>query len=261
MSMDTHITLRQAVIGALVVLALAATFTAGTLVTGSRSPSAAASTTAGTSVTTTSGAQSPGITVTGTATVTGTPDTLRLAMSVTSTRSTVGDALAQANAAAARVQKALKNNGVAAKDLQTSGMSIYPQYAGSGSTITGYQVRESLTASLRDLGKAGAAISAAVTAGGNDARVDSVGLDLEDTGTLLTAARAKAVSDARTKAQQYADAADRGLGDLTSLTETVTSPSTPYAYDGMKATAPAPVPIQAGSQDVQVSVTAVFALR
>jgi hypothetical protein len=257
--MDTRITLRQALLGALAVLALAATFTVGTLVSSSRTDTAAAATT--TPATDATGTI-PGITVTSTATVTGTPDTLRLSMSVSVSRSSVGDALAQANAAAAKVQASLRKSGVAAKDLQTSGMSIYPTYGSSGSSITGYQVSESLTAVLRHLDKAGSAISAAAAAGGNDVRIDTVSLDIEDTGALLATARTKAVGDARTKAEQYAQAAGRDLGALTSLSESVSTPSSPYYPAPMSAdAAKSAVPIQAGSQHVQVSVTAVYALR
>ncbi len=252
---DNGISLRQGLFGALLVFALSAAVTVGTLVSSGRTAAAAATTS-----TTDNSAAAPGISVAGTATVTGTPDTLRLSMSVSVSRSSVGDALGQANAAAARVQAALKRSGVATKDLQTSGMSIYPTYGSSGSTITGYQVSESLTAVLRHLDKAGAAISAAVSAGGNDVRVDGVSLDIEDTGALLASARAEAVGDALTKAEQYARAAGREVGPLISLSESVT-PTRPVYPSAMGADAAKSVPIQAGSQDVQVTVSAVYALR
>ena len=256
--MDNGITLRQALLGALAALALAATFTVGTLVTSSRT--AAAATTTPATGTAEAGATS-GISVTSTATVTGTPDTLRLSMSVSVSRSSVGDALSQANAAASRVQAALRRSGVAAKDLQTSGMSIYPTYGSSGSTITGYQVSESLTAVLRHLDKAGSAIGAAVSAGGNDVRIDDVSLDIDDTGALLASARTQAVTGAHTKAEQYARAAGRTVGALTSLSESVSTPtSSNYRSDVAAGAAKSPVPIQAGSQNVEVTVTAVYAL-
>ena len=77
-------------------------------------------------------------------------------------------------------------------------MCIRDRYNSSGSSITGYVVTESLVVTLRDLKTAGATISAVVAAGGSDARVNSIGLDIDDTSSLLTSARATAVANAKT---------------------------------------------------------------
>src|SRR5689334_12630582 len=69
---------------------------------------------------TSSSTPSGGITVSATGTVSGTPDTLNLSMGVSVTGGSVSTALAQANAAAEKVQASLRQHGVAAKDLQTS---------------------------------------------------------------------------------------------------------------------------------------------
>jgi Uncharacterized conserved protein len=123
-------------------------------------------------------------------------------------------------------------------------------------------VSESISAKLRNLGRAGDAIGQAVGAGGNAVRVNGISLDLEDTGALVSSARDRAYADARAKAEQYAKAAGRSLGDVMSITEDVSTPSpiaVPYAAgDSAKS---ASVPIQPGSQDVDVSVTVVFTMR
>jgi len=201
-----------------------------------------------------------GITVTGTGKVTGTPDTLRISMSVTATDQDVDTALASANASAKAVQDALLAKGVAAKDLQTSNLSIQPNYTPKGQP-SGYVVSEGVTASVRDLAKAGATLTAAVSAGGNAVRVDGVSMALEDTSSLVGGARKGAVDDARAKAEQYAQAAGRSLGEVQSISEVVTSP-TPQYYDGRFAASAAgsAVPIQAGSQELSVQVTVVYAL-
>jgi uncharacterized protein len=207
----------------------------------------------------TSGPPSGGITVSATGTVSGTPDTLRLSMGVSVTGGTVPAALASANAAAEKVQASLRQHGVAEKDLQTSGLSIQPQYGnGDKPVITGYQVTESVTAVLRDLGKAGDTIGAAATAGGDATRVDGVTLDLSDTGKLVTAARTKAFQQAKEKAEQYARTAGRDLGDVVSISETpaATAPPERMAYAAADAKS---VPIAPGSQEVGVTVTVVFA--
>ncbi|MDR2984612.1 MAG: SIMPL domain-containing protein, partial [Nocardiopsaceae bacterium] len=78
------------------------------------------------------------ITVTGTGTVTGTPDELVLSMGVQTSASSVSIALRQANEAATRVIHSLKARGVRATDIQTSGLSIQPNYASGTPIPVGY---------------------------------------------------------------------------------------------------------------------------
>jgi uncharacterized protein YggE len=200
-----------------------------------------------------------GITVTGTGKVTGTPDTLRVSLSVTARNPDVDTALASANKSAKAVQDALLAKGVAAKDLKTSDVSI--QRYTSKSQPSGYVVYESMTASVRDLAKAGAVLSAAVAAGGNAVRIDGVSISLEDTSGLVADARKGAIDDAKAKAEQYAAAAGRSVGEVQSISEVVRSPNPQYMGDyAVSARALGSVPIQAGSQDVEVQVTVVYAL-
>ncbi len=98
------------------------------------------------------------ITVTGTGTVTGTPDQLILSMGVQTSASSVSIALRQANEAASRVIHSLKAGGVRAADIQTSGLSIQPNYTNGSQVPVGYGVSEQLTATLRNLSKAGSQI-------------------------------------------------------------------------------------------------------
>lgn len=202
-----------------------------------------------------------GITVTGNGAVSGTPDTLKLTIGVEVTNATMTKALDAANSHAAAVQKSLRDHGVGDKDLQTSGLSVQPNYTDSGgrSVISGYRVSESLTATLRDLKTAGDAVSAATQAGGDATRIDSVSLDLSDTGTLVSAARERAFAQAKGKAEQYARAAGVDLGAVLSIQENVSNP-TPVMYAAPMAAKASDVPIAAGSQQVGVDVTVVFAI-
>ena len=126
------------------------------------------------------------ITVTGTGTVSGTPDQLLLYMGVQTSGSSVGAALQRANRAVGAVIRALARTGVRGSDIQTSGLSIQPDYTGNSPVPAGYEVRESIAVTLRTLAAAGTQISGAVRAGGNAARVDGVSLNLTDTGSLRT---------------------------------------------------------------------------
>ena len=203
------------------------------------------------------------VTVSATGTVAGTPDTIRTSFSVSVTAGTVDAAVNQANAAMARVQKALKANGVAVKDMQTSNVSLYSYttHPKGQPVVRHYSMSESLTATLRTVNKASAAISAAISAGGSAVNLDQVSLDLSDDGALVTAARKAAFESAKGKATQYAGLAGRPLGAVTSIVETVQNPE-PVYYPMASAAAGdlSSIPIQKGSKDVGVTVTVVFAL-
>ncbi len=200
------------------------------------------------------------ITVTGTGVVTGTPSQLTLDMGVQVNAASVDAALQQANQAASRVTAVLRAQGVAAADIQTSGLYLQPDYSPGSATPAGYGASESLTATLVNIAAAGAQIQAAVHAGGNAATIDGVSLDLTDTSGLLATARARAVADARAKAGQYAQALGQPLGPVVSVTDQTQAPALPVPMAVASAGRAAPVPINPGSQQLSISVTVVYAL-
>jgi len=209
---------------------------------------------------TSSAAAAAKITVSGTGTVTGTPDQLTLDMGVQVNGASVDSALQQASQAVRQVTAALRHQGVAAADIQTSGLSIQPNY-GSGSQVPdGYQASESLTATLVQMTAAGAQIQAAVHAGGNAATVDDISLNLADASGLLATARGRAVADARVKAAQYAKALGQPLGPVLSVSDQTPAPEPIVPFASAAAGKAASVPISPGSQQLSVSVTVVYAL-
>ena len=208
----------------------------------------------------TSATQAARITVTGTGNVTGTPNQLVLAMGVQVNGSSVGSALANANDAVNRVTAALRAGGVAAADIQTSGLSIWPNYPNNSQTPNGYSVSESLTATLNSLAAAGTQIDAAVHAGGDATTVSGISLNLTDTSALLAQARARAVADATAKAAQYAKALGQPLGPVVSITDQASTQPFPVYAAESSAAAKASVPISPGTQQLSVSITVVFAV-
>src|SRR5450631_3593741 len=260
------VTRRRTLLVLLAVIALTGIYLVGAVSSGGLRASASTGTTTSSSAqpSTSGGVGGPGITVSGTADVAGTPDTLRLDLSVVATATSVTEALGKANGAAGAVQKSLLGSGVTKKDLQTSGLNIGPRYdyTNPGAPrLTGFEVSESLSAKLRDLRRAGDAIGKAVGAGGNAVRVNGVSLNLEETGALVSEARGAAFADARTKAEQYARAAGRSLGGVVSVAESVAKPS-PISMGGADVlTTAAKVPIQPGSQNVSVTVTVIFSMN
>jgi uncharacterized protein len=200
------------------------------------------------------------IAVTGTGTVNGTPSQLILSMGVQVNAASVGSALTEANQAVSRVTSTLKAHGVPTADIQTSNLNIQPNFRGNSQTPDGYAVSESLNVTLNGLTAAGARISDAVRAGGNAATVDGISLNLTDTSSLLARARAAAVADARAKATQYARALGQTLGPIVSITDH--APAEPFLPEaaGSAAARSAAVPISPGTQQLSVSITAVYSM-
>jgi hypothetical protein len=201
----------------------------------------------------------PGITAHGTGQVAGAPDVVSITVGVQTTAVHASDALSANAARANSVIATLKGHGVADADIQTSQLSLSPQYDNTGNTLRGYNVTDTVTAKLHDIGAAGGAIDAAVAAAGDAGRLQGVLFSFSDDSALLARARAQAVAAAKTQAQQLAGAGGTKLGALRSLSEDV-SQSGPYPYGVSNAANGASTPVQAGTSELTVAVTAIWDL-
>lgn len=198
------------------------------------------------------------ITTRGVGKASGTPDTLTVVIGVSTQNSSAKAALDANNVKAKALIDLLRGNGVAAADLQTSQLTISPTYNDKSGTISGYQVDDTMQATLHSLAKAGALLDAAAGVVGNAVRVQQVGFSVGDDSALRSQARSEAVSRAKAQAAQIAKAAGATLGRIRSITE-VTDNSSPINYDaGAAASAGTSVPIQPGQQEVTVSVDIVY---
>ncbi|MCW2570958.1 MAG: hypothetical protein JWO88_1016 [Frankiales bacterium] len=240
---------------ALLVIPLAAVVGTGYVVGSLHAPSPASATP--------SDPAEQGVVVSGLGKVSGTPDVLRVQLGVEVRRADVSAALRDANTIQNKVRSAVRADGVDAKDLQTSDVSLYPSYTNKG-VPNGYTVNESLTVKLRNLARAGKTIGDAVIAGGNAARLQGVSFALEDNAALLDQARDAAYGDAKKKAQRYAELSGRALGQVELVSEQVPDATQPIAYgrDALASAAPSQtVPLDAGQSQVSVSVTVRWSLR
>ncbi|CAA9387688.1 MAG: hypothetical protein AVDCRST_MAG66-716 [uncultured Pseudonocardia sp.] len=204
----------------------------------------------------------PVITTRGTGTASAAADIVTVTLGVQTSGTTASEALAANNEAAAAVQEVLRGAGVAGEDLRTADLSIFPSYSDEGRTITGYEVSNRVTAVLRDLAGAGALVDAAAGAAGDAIRVDGLVFGLDDDGEARTQARADAVTQAIAQARELADAAGVGLSGIVSITEVPVAglQPLPYAAEAAADGARAAVPLQPGTQDVEVVVEVVHAL-
>lgn len=204
----------------------------------------------------------PSITATGVGVVSGTPDVLTVQLGVQTQAKTASDALADNNKRAADLIATLSAQGVDKKDVSTSELSIYPSYNSNGTTITGYQVSNLVTAVLRDVDKAGSVIDAAAKAAGDAIRLNQVGFSFADDSELRAQARATAVKNALAQAKQMADAAGVSLGPVLSISEnaSMNSPQPMYALADAAAGAREAMPVVSGEQQLAVSVQVIVGI-
>lgn len=192
------------------------------------------------------------VTVVGTGQVRGAPDTLNADVGVEVTEPDVSAAIEQANGKAAAVTDAMVQAGAKREDIQTTDVSVQPQY-GPDRAVTGYQATNTVHLVVRDLPKASAILSAAVRAGGNDTRIRGVSFALDDNSKLLADARAGAFADAKARANQYAVLSGLELKDVKTINEASSGGSTPPQA---RAEFAAPdVPLEPGQQTVTFTVT------
>ena len=194
------------------------------------------------------------ITVTGDGTVDATPDRASFTFGVTTQASTAAEALSRNASEARAIVDALKKAGVVSSDLQTTQVSLWPQTSNDGTQITGYQASNSVQVTAA-LGKSGELVDAAVGAGANN--VEGPNLDTTDKSSLYAQALKQAVAAAETKARAIADAEGLTLGAVLKVREGNAAPVPIFAAE--KAATGTEVPVEAGTQQIQASVTVTYA--
>ena len=204
----------------------------------------------------------PRLTVQGTGQAYGTPDVLTAVLQINATASAANAALIQDNAAVAAVLLALAGSGVAKADMQTTGLTLQTQYTYPKGvpTITGYQVSNIVTATLRDTAKAGIAIDDVVGAAGNAVQISSLTYSFGDPAKVEDVARTLAVRQAVSHAHAMAAAAGRRLGPVCSLTDNTQPQLLEPTYAASSGTAAPAVPLESGTQSETDQVTLVYAL-
>ncbi len=121
-----------------------------------------------------------------------------------------------------------------------------------------------VTATLHDIGGAGALIDAAAGAVGDAVRVQSIGFSIDDDSALKAEARTQAVHLAQLQAEQMAKAAGVKLGGIRLISEVPASGPMPYyeQYAGARPRAPpgppSPAPIVPGQQELSLTVDVVW---
>lgn len=194
------------------------------------------------------------------------PDMATIQVGVSTKAATAQAALDANSTATAKAIATLKDVGVAEKDLQTSTISLYPDYrydqTDREQKLVGYRATNSLTVKIRDLDKAGKALEAAVGSGAN--QVNGLSFGFEDQKPLVNEARRKAVEDAKEKAELYAKAAGVKLGPVLVIGEPgvqIAQPRNRALRADVQAEASSAPPVQAGENQVRATINIVYAIK
>jgi uncharacterized protein YggE len=190
------------------------------------------------------------------------PDMATINLGVNTDAPTAGAALKANATRMTAVIAALKKGGLTDRDIQTSNLSINPQYVYENNQpprLTGYQVANQVTVTVHDLSRLGGAIDATVSAGANSA--GGISLGLADPSAAEDAARIAAVKALNAKAELYARATGYHVVRLVSLNEGggyAPQPPMPVFAMAAKRELGDSTPVAGGELRVRIDVSGVF---
>ena len=219
-------------------------------------------TTTATTSTTRAGAAANTVTASGMGTTQAAPDMAEMSFGVTTLSADAESALDDASKVAEQIASALKEQGIAAEDIQTRDVSVYPQSADQDGkqVITGYQASLSVQVKVRDIAKLGEIISAANAAGANS--IGGPTFTIDDPTPFREKAIDEAVADARKSAEAMAAAAGKSVGEVLSMSSSDVGavPGLMYGASDLAGEA-RDVPIEPGQLDITANVVVVFELK
>lgn len=204
------------------------------------------------------------LTITAEGLVAASPDMATVSLGVT-TEGATADAALRANAERMqRLFQVLHRAGVEERDIQTSGLSVSPQYyyvENQPPQISGYMASNQVSVRVRVLDRLGRIVDQAIAAGGNS--MNGISFGLQDQQAALNAARRDAMAEALARVALYAEAAGLRLHRIISIAEGESARPplvAPYAMARM-ADAAAPTPVAPGEVETRVTVSVTAELR
>ena len=201
----------------------------------------------------------PTITVTGEGTVASAPDLATILLGVTTQAATAAEAMAANSTALNAVLERLKAAGVEPRDMQTSNLTLNPNWVaydgGASSKIDGYVASNMLTVQVRSIANLGTVLDSSITDGANT--LNGITFGIAEPRPALDEARKKAVADAMARATLLVEAAGAKLGPVVSITEQsgFANPVPMFRMDAAQAES---VPTAGGEVGLTASVTMVF---
>lgn len=167
------------------------------------------------------------ILVVGQGTVSIQPDRAQVTLGVETTGDTVREATRESGEIMEALLAALREQGVADKDIQTSGFSVWTERnspmvgigGGAGEETVTHRVTNMVHVTVQDLDNLSAILDASIEAGANT--IHGISFTIADPSRAATQARIKAVADAEAKAQELADLTGVQVGPVVSVSEVV----------------------------------------
>ena len=212
----------------------------------------------------------PSISVSGEGIVTAPADMAVVTVGVMHEGKTTGEVLDAVSMATTGILAVLEAAAIPQGDIQTGRVSLIPRYgrtvlgAPDYTQIEGYTASTTLSVTTHDLTTLGGLLSDVVAGGANT--VNGVSFGIDDDSALMDEARAKAVEDARHRAEVYAMAAGVDLGGVLTLSENSYGGYAPVVMEAMSARSfdsGAPkmdVPLVAGDITVSAQVSIVYGI-
>ncbi len=206
------------------------------------------------------------ILVVGEGTVSIEPDRAQAIIGVETTGDTVREATAESAEIMEALLEALREQGVAERNIQTSGYSVWTERMGRmepglerpEETVT-YRVNNTVRVTVVDLDNLSAILDAAIDAGANS--IHGISFTISDPSRLETQARIRAIANAKAKAQELADLTGVQVGEVVSVSEVVgmgVFPATRAMAMDMGAGAG---PVSPGEMDFTVQLQVVYSIR
>jgi uncharacterized protein len=197
--------------------------------------------------------------------VTRVPDLAIISAGVVTKAATAGSALQQAATRMQRVRAALKAAGVEDRDIQTSNISLNPEYRyvnNQPPQLTGYGATNTVTVRFRDIANAGKILDALVKEGAN--QINGPTLTIDKPEAALDEARAQATAKGRARAELYARSMGMRVVRVVAVSESGFShpvpPPMPMMERAMAGQA-ADSKIDPGEQKLQVNLAMTFELQ
>jgi hypothetical protein len=207
--------------------------------------------------------QEPTVSLSGRGTAEARPDVAVVRLGVQTEAESADVALSQNNQQVQALIQAMKEAGIAEENLQTQAIRLHPRYQdpgeGQARELVGYVATNMVQVRTQDLENLGVLLDAAVQAGGN--RIEGIRFEVSDPSSSLDEAREAAWNDARHKAEQLAALADRQLGPVLSIQTSGQAPR-PVLYETAEGAARGGgVPIEAGTQTLDVTIQVTWRLQ
>jgi uncharacterized protein YggE len=200
--------------------------------------------------------QPDGITVVGRGTASAAVDRVTVSLAVEVLRAEPGDAWAVASGTATRLLAVLADDGVDARSVRTSDLTLGPrvEFQGNRQQLIGFQAGQRLTVVRDGLQGIERLLTDVAALGGEGVRIDGVSLTPGHPQDALTQARDAAFADADAKARQLAALAGRTLGRVRWIDERP-SGGEPRPMMAMRAAAAESMPVATGNAEVGVEIT------